>query len=412
MGIVLPGGGSLFAKNSDRGPNEVQVLEYRPARECRPGKFRATYIELDKAPRTWGVLLSRPLWIWGAEIGVNEHGVAIGNEAVFTRGGYAKTGLTGMDLLRLALERSESAAEALETIITLLERHGQGGNCGYDHDFYYDNSFLIADPVSLYVLETAGRDWAYRGMERASISNRLILEDDADKYSGDAGGSFAAKHSDRLYSYFSGARVRRGFTSRCTSRASDIAGLMAGLRIHEHREAPLTRPGVRSPCMHAGGLVGDHTTASLAVELKPGEAPLVWASGTSLPCISLFKPWRFGNPVCPPVYAAGDGAAEHYWRRHEQFRRAAIGRVLSGEFYAERDSLEQGWISASRTGDAAALNALSRRAAAEEEQFYAKWEKSLEGKLRGKRGFLFYWRKKNAELDKPARPVFSEKGST
>ncbi|MDR1127935.1 MAG: hypothetical protein LBL20_01365, partial [Treponema sp.] len=124
------------------------------------------------------------------------------------------------------------------------------------------------------------------------------------------------------------------------------------------------------------------------------------------PCLSLFKPWRFGAPLCPPVYAAGDGEAERYWRRRETFRRAAIGRILPGEFYAERDALERDWLAASRqAGD---LAALSRRAAAEEERFYGKWEKCLTGERRGKRSFLSYWRKKDAALETPARPAFLE----
>ena len=49
--------------------------------------------------------------IWGAEMGVNEHGVSIGNEAVFTKAKREHPGLLGMDLLP-PLERA-STAEAV-----------------------------------------------------------------------------------------------------------------------------------------------------------------------------------------------------------------------------------------------------------------------------------------------------------
>ena len=93
-------------------------------------------------------------------MGGNEFGLNIGNEAVFTREKQGPPALLGMDMLRLALERCRTSEEALHFMIELLQRYGQGGNCGYEKPFYYHNSFLIADPTSAWVLETAGQYWA------------------------------------------------------------------------------------------------------------------------------------------------------------------------------------------------------------------------------------------------------------
>ena len=105
--------------------------------------------------------------------------MVIGNEAVFTRRTGSGEGVPlGMDLVRLGLERSTSAREAVQVVVDLLEKHGQGGSCSKEHPrFSYDNSYLVADPAGAFVLETAGRHWAVeevRGPGR-SISNGLTI---------------------------------------------------------------------------------------------------------------------------------------------------------------------------------------------------------------------------------------------
>ena len=109
-------GSAIFAKNSDRSPNEPQVLEYIPAKDHEETELKVTYTTIPQVPHTKAILISRPVWLWGAEMGVNEDGVCIGNEAVFTKGAYHKENdtLIGMDYLRLALERASTAKEAVD----------------------------------------------------------------------------------------------------------------------------------------------------------------------------------------------------------------------------------------------------------------------------------------------------------
>ena len=162
VGSATADGSLVFGKNSDRPAAEEQRPIYCPARRHPANaRVRCTYIEIPEAAETLAVLLSQPTWMWGAEIGVNERGVVIGSEAVWTKAPLGPATLLGMDLVRLGLERGATARRALEVITTLLEAHGQGGPCAeQDPGFQYHNSFLIADVDDAWVLETAGDHWA------------------------------------------------------------------------------------------------------------------------------------------------------------------------------------------------------------------------------------------------------------
>ena len=111
--------GTMFAKNSDRPPGEAQIIE---AISGRPpgGSLRTQYRVLPDlgAPALFG---ARPTWLWGFEHGVNAHRVAIGNEQLWTIDSPVvhADSFTGMDLVRLGLERSERAEPVSYTHLTL-----------------------------------------------------------------------------------------------------------------------------------------------------------------------------------------------------------------------------------------------------------------------------------------------------
>lgn len=388
---------AVFAKNSDRSPNEVQVTEFHAARHGLSGDVACTYISIPQVSNTYAVLLSRPSWMWGAEIGVNEFGLCIGNEAVFTKGAYGKTGLTGMDLLRLALERCRTAKEAADCIIDLLQTHGQGGNCGYDHDFYYDNAFLIMDRAALYVLETCGKEWVLKQYESASISNRLSIGSDGDRYSS-AVCDFRKLYTEPVYTTFSGSAHRKEQTARFLNTDEPISGCMAALRTHDHSVTnPFAKGTVSSACMHYGAMVGDHTTASMVVSLEE-QRTVVWTTGSSAPCVSLFKPWLFGTDTVLPVVTPNEKAGEQYWLDAEQFRRNLLGKQLPREFYAQRDEIQQRWLAEADRTENADFPAFSRACLSEEADFYRKWNAEVLPHVPCATAFRKRWSKKNQAL--------------
>ncbi|HEY5106344.1 MAG TPA: C69 family dipeptidase [Caulobacteraceae bacterium] len=358
-------GAALFAKNSDRERNEAQVVEMIAAGRHEPGaNVQLTYIAIPQAPQTYACLICRPYWMWGAEMGVNAHGVAIGNEAVHaTLPAGRRRALTGMDLVRLGLERSVSAAEAVEILVGLLERHGQGGDGGHLGRFYYDNSFLIADPREAYIVETVGRWWAVRqvhGVE--AISNALTIGDEYDRISPE----LAAHAKDQGWSDADG---RFDFTGRLIDTARDAVSFGSGRcarsrSLMEAKRGAMTVPDMiailrdhgppaagdrewrpdddasRTICMHAAsGARRSQTTGSMVSELS-GERAVHWVTASSAPCLSVFKPVLFesGLPDQGPA-PGGQFDVQSRWWRHERLHRAVL-RDFAGHASSVRAACE------------------------------------------------------------------------
>jgi len=375
LGDATQDGATILAKNSDRQPNEAQALVHLPGAQHEAGAMvRCTYISVPQVPETHELLLSRPFWIWGCEMGGNALGVAIGNEAVFTREPYDKEpGLLGMDMARLALERAATAPRALEIIVELLETYGQGGNHAYPNPEYYHNSFLIADPHEAWLLETAGKYWAAdRVRSVRTISNGLTIGREwalngpglrehalEHKWAHTAEDvAFDRCYSDPIYTSMDGCRPRQKRSTALLEAERGqitVAKAMSVLRDHGPRAAigKAWDPGqgltMDAVCAHAtlGPLRPAGTAGSMVAHLAP-DLVTCWLTGTAAPCTGIFKPVYLGGAGLPDLGPQPGGVydGESLWWVHERLHRAVLQDYATRLplYRAERDALEASFL--------------------------------------------------------------------
>ena len=356
---------AVFGKNSDRPPNEGQSMLYFPTAQHGVGsKVKCTYIEIPQAEKTNAVFLSKPFWMWGAEMGVNEHGLVIGNEAIFSKiPANKKPALLGMDMLRAALERAATPREAVQVIVDLLEEFGQGGNCAQGEELYYHNSFIMANADDAWVLETVDKQWAAKQIKDVySISNCLTIKDQWDIASPDLvqlavkkgfakstqAFDYARDYSDVIFTNFGKGRNRRATTFNVLGQQRgkvSVDSMMKMLRHHNDEnfdpQSGITNVDV---CMHAGfgPIRVSQSTASMVVYLDKNN-PIIFATGTSAPCTSIFKPFWLdaaSDLILGPA-PTDQTDTSLYWT-HEKLHRATLlnypERIKT--YAADRDELE------------------------------------------------------------------------
>jgi len=360
LGGSTKGGNTIFAKNSDRPHDEPQPLIQVQAADHSGGFSGTQFVDVPQADHTYRHVGSKPYWCAGYEHGYNEHQVVIGNEALPSLlPETSEPKLVGMELLRLGLERSQSAEEAVDVVIGLVSEFGQGKFANSAGVRTYDNIYLIADPSSAYVVECVGHDWAVKQVENfTSISNVAQIGADVDRVSAGAKsqatklGLFEMGFGEKFAfgSVFADpANSSSGIARQCRSGAMlgrgagqlDVRSMIEVLTDHSDGENPagdrvVDVAGDLSICLHRN--TGDSTgasTASLVADLCATDErlPIYW-TGLYSPCMTVFLP-NFIEGDLPSALGIGgefESADSPWW---DFYRLTQYGMKAGAEARAE-----------------------------------------------------------------------------
>jgi secernin len=331
LGRAVVDGQALFGHNACGRPGTPPSLERIPGGAHAPDeRVRATLIELPQARRTCAVLGARPAGAWGYCHGVNECGVAAGCTRLRTRLRLDAPGLTGPDLVRLALERGPTARQALEALTALVSRHGQGAFPGCADDEAHDAAILLADAHEAYLVETSGSGWVYQDARQVrAASDVTTVRQDWDAIApGLAGRAIAAGWwpEDGSKLDFAGALAagagdggsalrRWGQATRLLEEQSghiDATFLRRILADHYEETDDETDPldpgaGPQPLCCHDSPRRPHATVASLVAVPGAGVPLAWWAFGA--PCGAVYLPLLPAGELPPSLAGAGHADA-------------------------------------------------------------------------------------------------------
>jgi secernin len=309
------------------------LLIQQPSQEFASGESVHTqFLRIPQARHTFALLAFQPDGWWGFSHGVNEHGVAAAVVNLRSLLQSANPGLTGGDLVRIALARSQTARQAVECLTGLVERHGQSPSPGASDTSGSDHGFLVADSTEAFAVETADRFWVFQEInEVRAMGNASVIHQDWNRIAGGLAGNaiergwwpgdgtkldYASAVSHDPTGQASGLRRWGRATSLLEQQNGHIdlnffRRVLADHYEGTHCEVEPFRavPGPVPLCQHGHGSITHFTHTSFIVQLNaaPAQLPIAWwAFGP--PCIHVYFPLFFEGEI--PSAFSGPRSAE------------------------------------------------------------------------------------------------------
>jgi dipeptidase len=256
----------------------------------------------------------------------------------------------GTDLVRLILERSRTARQAVDCLIELVAQHGQSERSGSgERPPQGDSSFLIADAKEAFAVETAGRHWVYQEIrEVRAAGNACIIRQDWNRISPGlsdyvigqgwwpADGSkldFAGAVTENPMGHASGLRRWGRATLLLEEQNGNIDSAFVRRVLGDHYEGThfevdplISVTGPTTLCQHGVGPSGLMTATSLVAQLggRSGSLNIIWCA-FGPPCCNVYFP-LFVEGEIPEVFVGRTPSAESVWARVVR-----LGRQLQEE---------------------------------------------------------------------------------
>ena len=179
--------------------------------------------------------------MWGLEHGVNEHGVAIGNEKVWTVDDPRRRRHCWAWTSCASGSSGEGPPRVRSTPWWRCSRPtGKAVEDGHDEPYW--SSFLVVDGRGGWVLETSGRSWVAQPVVTAAISNRLTLSTGWARSSSDVapGADWDERRAPDVPTGIADHRLAA--TRACVARGTPLTPAEAVATLRDHGTGPWGAP--------------------------------------------------------------------------------------------------------------------------------------------------------------------------